>query len=170
MVLLNPAASQAVRPTSSFPALTSRAGASLSFVFPTRPAASRQPPRTRCRSSQSQPRSSEHTGAPELREMLGGARSRLTDSVCLFQGAGPRSARSPVQVARQPPRAHSRSSRSQSAVSRVQSTSPPAPPCRWPASRQSPRACSRSSRSAVSSMRSEVRPLPHAGGYRFLAP
>ena len=37
--------------------------------------------------------------------MLGGARSRLTDSVCCFQSAGPRSARSLVQVARQPPAA-----------------------------------------------------------------
>ena len=37
--------------------------------------------------------------------MLGGARSGLTDSVCLFQGSGPRSAGSLVQVARQPPAA-----------------------------------------------------------------
>ena len=117
LVLLNPAASQAVRPTSSIPALTSRAGMSLSFVFPTPPAASRHPPCTGSQSSlsqsgvsrvltasppappcrwpssrqlprgcsrgsRSQPRSSEHTRAPELHEMLSGARSRLTDSVC----------------------------------------------------------------------------------------
>ena len=41
LVLLNPAAPRAVRPTPGVPALTSRAGASLSFVFPTPPAASR---------------------------------------------------------------------------------------------------------------------------------
>ena len=41
LVLLNPAASRAVRPTPGVPALTSRAGASLSFVFLTPPAASR---------------------------------------------------------------------------------------------------------------------------------
>ena len=35
--------------------------------------------------------------------MLGGARSRLTVSVCCLEGAGLRSARSPVHVARQPP-------------------------------------------------------------------
>ena len=122
---------------------------------PCRWPSSRQPPSARSRSSRSQPRSSEHTGAPELHEMLGGARSRLTDSVCLFQGAGPQSARSPVQVARQPPRACSRSSHSQSAVSRVPFASPPSPPFRWPASRQPPHAHSRSSRfqSAVSSVR-----------------
>ena len=96
LVLLNPAASRAVRPTPGDPALTSRAGASLSFVLPTPPAASRQPPRAGSRSSPSQPRSSEHTGAPELREMLGGARSQLTDSACHFQSAGPQSVRSPL--------------------------------------------------------------------------
>ena len=41
LVLLNPAASRDVRPTPGVPALTSRAGASLSFVFLTPPAASR---------------------------------------------------------------------------------------------------------------------------------
>ena len=45
LVLLNPAASRAVRPTPGVPALTSRAGASLSFVFLTPPAAS-HPART----------------------------------------------------------------------------------------------------------------------------
>ena len=35
--------------------------------------------------------------------MLGGVCSRLTVSVCLFEGAGPQSARSLVQVACQPP-------------------------------------------------------------------
>ena len=40
LVLLNPAASRDVRPTPSVPALTSRAGASLSFVFLTLPATS----------------------------------------------------------------------------------------------------------------------------------
>ena len=35
--------------------------------------------------------------------MLGGARSRLTVSVCCLKGVGPRSTCSPVQVARQPP-------------------------------------------------------------------
>ena len=39
LVLLNSAASQDVRPTPGIPALTSRAGASLSFVFLTLPAA-----------------------------------------------------------------------------------------------------------------------------------
>ena len=39
LVLLNPAASQAVRPTPGVRALTSRAGASLSFVLLTPPAA-----------------------------------------------------------------------------------------------------------------------------------
>ena len=67
--------------------------------------ASRQPPRARSRSSRSQSGSSEHTGVPELREMLGGVRSRLTVSVCCLEGAGPRSAHSPVQVARQLPAA-----------------------------------------------------------------
>ena len=43
LVLLNPAASWAVCPTPGVPTLTSRAGASLSFVFLTLPAASRQP-------------------------------------------------------------------------------------------------------------------------------
>ena len=41
LVLLNPAASRAVRPTPGIPGLTSRASVSLSFVFPTLPAASR---------------------------------------------------------------------------------------------------------------------------------
>ena len=40
LVLLNSAASRDVRPTPGVPALTSRASASLSFVFLTRPAAS----------------------------------------------------------------------------------------------------------------------------------
>ena len=151
-MLLNPAASQAVRPTPGIPALTSRAGASLSFVFPTPPAASRQPPRTGSRSSRSQPRSSEHTGAPELREMLGGARSRLTDSVCCFQSGGPRSARSLVQVAHQPPCTRAPGACVLSLLSRgcrplvrllPRAGGPPA----------ATRARSRSSRSAVSSVR-----------------
>ena len=37
--------------------------------------------------------------------MSGVTRSRLTVSVCCLEGAGPRSAHSPVQVARQPPAA-----------------------------------------------------------------
>ena len=41
LVLLNPAATRAVCPTPDIPALTSRAGVSLSFVFLTPPAASR---------------------------------------------------------------------------------------------------------------------------------
>ena len=47
LVLLNPAASRDVRPTPGIPDLTSRAGASLSFVFLTPPTAShpvRAPP------------------------------------------------------------------------------------------------------------------------------
>ena len=59
----------------------------------------RQPPLACCRSSWSQSGSSEHTGVPEFCEMLGSARPRLTVSVCCLKGAGPRSARSPVQVA-----------------------------------------------------------------------
>ena len=67
--------------------------------------ASRQLPRACPRSSRSQSGSSEHTGVLELREMFGGTCSRLTVSVCCFEGAGPRSACSPVQVAHQPPAA-----------------------------------------------------------------
>ena len=96
VVLLNSAASQDVRPTPGIPDLTSRANASLSFVFLTLPAASRP---TRSQSSQSQSGSSEHTGVPEFREMPGGTRSRLTVSVCCLAGAVRESARSPVQVA-----------------------------------------------------------------------
>ena len=119
-MLLNPAASQAVCPTPGIPALTSKAGVSLSFVFLTPPATSRRlpracswsswsqsavsrvpsasppappcrwpvsRPRARSRSSQTQSGSSEHTGVPEFREMLGGTRSRLTVSVCSLTGA-----------------------------------------------------------------------------------
>ena len=81
--------------------------------------------------------------------MLGGACSRLTDSVCCFQGAGPRSARSLVQVARQPPAAlrvlpfsvcYLTGAVHESACSPVQ------------VAHQPPRTRSRSSRSAVSSV------------------
>ena len=99
LVLFNPVASWAVRPTPGVPALTSRASVSLSFVFLPLTAASCQPPRTFSRSSRSQSGSSEHTGVPEFCEMLGSARPRLTDSVCCLKGTGPWSARSPVQVA-----------------------------------------------------------------------
>ena len=80
-MLLNPAASQAVRPTPGIPALTSRAGASLSFVFPTPPATSRQSPAA--------PR-----GLPEL-----------PVSVWCLAGANRESTCSPVQLALQPPAA-----------------------------------------------------------------
>ena len=97
LVQLNPAVSRDVRPTPGFPALTSRARKSLSFVFLIPPAA--QPPHAGSRSSRSQSGSSEHTRVPEFREMLGGACSWLTVSVCCLEGAGPGSTHSPVQVA-----------------------------------------------------------------------
>ena len=53
LVLLNPAASRAVRHTPGVPALTSRAGASLSFVFLMPPASSRAHVRTYTRSRNS---------------------------------------------------------------------------------------------------------------------
>ena len=53
----------------------------------------------------SQSGSIEHTGVPKLLEMLGGACSPLTVSVCCLKGVGPRSAHSPVQAARQLPAA-----------------------------------------------------------------
>ena len=102
LVLLNPAASRDVRPTPGVPALTSRAGASLSFVFLMPPATGR-PARSRVSRSQSMP--GEHTSIPEFREKPGGARTRFRVSVCCFAGADRESARSPVQVARQPPAA-----------------------------------------------------------------
>ena len=80
-----------VRLTAGVPALTSRAGASLSFLFPTPPAAP-----TCSWSSRSQSGSSEHTGAPFH---SGGVRSPLTVSVCSIAGALRKSAGSPVQVA-----------------------------------------------------------------------
>ena len=77
LVLLNPAASQTVRPTPGVPALTSRAGASLSFVFLTL-----QPLLLRSSCPQS-----------------GGARSRFTVSVCSVAGAVPRVQLLPVHMA-----------------------------------------------------------------------
>ena len=189
-MLLNPAASRAVCPTPSVPALTSRASLSLFFVFLTPPAAprvlpelpvsvccltgavcesarspvqvARQPPHARSRSSQSQSISSEHTGTLEFREKSGGTCSRLRVSFCCLVGA----------VA-----------------------SPPAPPCRWPTSCQPllrapgapglsldpvstpefrssvgslvARAPGSRSQSAVSRLPPAVRPLPGAGGYRL---
>ena len=88
------------------PALTSRAGVSLSFVFLTPPAGSRQlaaascqPPPARSRTSWSQSGSSEHTRVPEFHEKSGGARSLFTVPVCFLAGAVRKSAHSPVQVA-----------------------------------------------------------------------
>ena len=69
LVLLNPAESWDVRPTPGVPALTSRAGVSLSFVFLTQPASSLP---ARSRSSRSQSGSSERTGIPVFLEMPGG--------------------------------------------------------------------------------------------------
>ena len=65
LVLLNSAASRHVRPTPSIPALTSKAVASLSFVFLTMPATSHQlPVAPACSlSSLSQSGSSEHSRA-----------------------------------------------------------------------------------------------------------
>ena len=113
LVLLNPAASRDVRPTPGIPALTSRAGASLSFVFLTPPAASHP-----AHAPGAPGLSLDPVSAPELREMVGGTRSRLTDSVCCFQSADPRSARSPVQVARQVPCARAPGARVLSLLSR----------------------------------------------------
>ena len=81
-----------VRLTAGVPALTSRAGASLSFLFPTPPAAP-----TCSWSSRSQSGSSERTGA--LVFSLVARVLWLTVSVCSLVGASPQSARSPVQVA-----------------------------------------------------------------------
>ena len=61
LVLLYPAASRDVRPTPGIPALTSRAGASLSFVFLPPPAAGCP---ARSQSSRSQSGFSEHSGVP----------------------------------------------------------------------------------------------------------
>ena len=96
LVLLNPAASWDVCPTPGIPAFTSRARASLSFVFLTPPAASCQPPPC----APGAPGLSLVPGStPEFRKKSGGTRSWFTVSVCCLEGAGPRSARSPVQVA-----------------------------------------------------------------------
>ena len=93
-MLLNPAASRDVHRTPGVPALTFRARVSLSFVFLMLPAASHP---------------TQAPGAPglsldpvstlEFREMPGGARSRLTVSVCFLMSAISESAPSPVQVA-----------------------------------------------------------------------
>ena len=45
----------------------------------------------------------EHTLIPEFREKPGDARTQFRVSVCCFMGANRESARSPVQVAHQPP-------------------------------------------------------------------
>ena len=87
LVLFNPAVSQDVHPTPGVPALTSRAGTSLSFVFLMPPAASH--PRACSRSSRSQSGSSEHTGDPRLHEIFGGARSRPQFAVSRVQVRGP---------------------------------------------------------------------------------
>ena len=99
LVLLSPAVSQDVRPTPGVPALTSRSGASLSCVFLTPPAVSRQlPPRA--------------PGAPgvslvpvsglELRFSIWCTCSPLTVTVCFLMGAIRESTRSPMQVATTP--------------------------------------------------------------------
>ena len=142
LVLLNPVSSRAVRPTPGVPALTSRVSASLSFVFLTPPAASRQSPAA--------PRAPR---APGLSLLSCVCRPRVRLLPCAGGlPATSRPARAPgapglsldlvstpefqssvrCLVARAP------SSRSQSAVSRVPSASPPSPPCRWPASCQLP--------------------------------
>ena len=84
LVPLNPAAARVVNPTPGIPAVTSRAGASLSFVFLIPPATSRQLPAAAARSwsSWSQSGSSERTGAPF---QSGGARS---PRVCPLPRAG----------------------------------------------------------------------------------
>ena len=99
LLLLNPAAYWNVHPTPGVPVLTSRASASLSFVFLMRSAASRQPFCACSQSFRSQSGSSEHTGILEFHEKSGGARSQLTVSVCCLAGAGPRVPHSPVQAA-----------------------------------------------------------------------
>ena len=70
LVLLNPAASQNVRPTPGVPALTSRASVSLPFVFLMPPAAPRAPGAPSL--------SLFPVSAPDLHKKSGGARSRLT--------------------------------------------------------------------------------------------
>ena len=95
LVLLNPAALQVVRPTPVIPALTSWASASLSFVFLTPPAASRQPPRA----PGAPGLSLDPVSTSEFREKSGGTRSLLTFPVCFLAGAGPRVRLLPVQVA-----------------------------------------------------------------------
>ena len=67
------------------------------------PPATGRPARSRVSRSQSMP--GEHTSIPEFPEKPGGARTRFRVSVCCFAGADRESARSPVQVARQPPAA-----------------------------------------------------------------
>ena len=81
-----------VRLTAGVPALTSRAGASLSFLFPTPPAAP-----TCSWSSRSQSGSSERPGAPVF--SLVARVPRLMVSVCSLGGAGLRVCLLPVQVA-----------------------------------------------------------------------
>ena len=80
LVLLNPTTSRDMRPTAGIPALTSRAGTSLSFVFLTPPAASL--PRV-LRSSVSVWFT--HSGAPVFR--LAARVPRVTVSVCSLAGA-----------------------------------------------------------------------------------
>ena len=96
LVLLNPAASRDVRHTPGIPALTSSAGASLSFVFLMLPAASRPACTPRAPGLSLDPVST----------------LEFWSSVRCLVACAP-------------------GSRSQSAVSRVLSTSLPAPSCRW---------------------------------------
>ena len=85
LVPLNPAASRNVRPTPGIPALTSRAGASLSFVFLTPPATSRQPPPC---APGAPGLSLAPVSTPEFRFSLVVCVPRLMVSVCSLVGAG----------------------------------------------------------------------------------
>ena len=114
----NPAASRVVRPTPGVPALTSRAGMSLSFVLLTLPAAPHTLPSSLFQSNSSvcsgalvfsldtrvlpssrfQSSSSEHSGAPDfsmVAHAFPGSRSQSALSRVLVRKSGPL----PVQVA-----------------------------------------------------------------------
>ena len=86
LVLLNPAAFRDVRPTPGVPALTSRASASLSFVFLTLPATSCQPPP---RVPGAPGLSPVPVSTPELHFSLVARVPWLMVSVCSLVGASP---------------------------------------------------------------------------------
>ena len=112
-MLLNPAASRAVRPTPSVPDLTSRAGGSLSFVFLTLPAASRP-----ARNPGAPVLSLDPVRTPEFRRSVRclvarAPGSRSQSAVSRVRVRGPPAPRGRWPASHQMPRACSRSSWSQ---------------------------------------------------------